>query len=387
MAGVAYHAPRCRKPAAQFALAYPYEDHVSDETRQRVVRRFAQLTTLHERQYVTPAHRDTLHLHEHFIANLVHPETYGVLDYGRLYADLPRLARQLEREFSLAPGGDFIYARDADERAARLEAAYTSRKPKMTRWARLSIGPDIENLFESLVYTWEDLHGFLGNRFGAIYEPTMRGGVIRDAFDGRYRVKASRVHPLLARARLEARLGPYNPAHAALAFSLENSYSHFLASLTLEPPPPELLRRFASAAAERSLASGGHRTRDEWRSDNADRQDQRDVFLSSWLTDLRRLDSIADPRVRTLARNALHVQTLAQYHELELRLLRDGAASRRIAVPRLRWSSWLLDQVRLGDEAALAYVHQIAPGAMRVRMHTLDRRFRATVAQPTEHVR
>ncbi|PIF12980.1 TraI/MobA(P) family conjugative relaxase [Janthinobacterium sp. 13] len=155
-------------------------------------------------QRISVVHHDTDNLHVHIAINKIHPSRYTIHQPYRDHATLGLLCAALEDEFGL----------QRDNHQARQTGA-ASRAMDMERHA------GIESLLGLVrrachaqmrdAASWQELHGVLLAHGLALRE---RGnGLVILADDGTA-VKASSVHRDCSRARLEARLGPFNPGPA-----------------------------------------------------------------------------------------------------------------------------------------------------------------------------
>lgn len=369
MEGTAFHAPQCRKPAVHLAISAAYEDHPTREQMEAISWTIADELEMRERQFVSLGHRDALHRHAHFVGNLVHPRTYQVLDYGLVYKRLYHLSRRIETQY-----GWRVATPPTDDREVAMRLSALTRRAWGPRlfgsWARLRLVAPVADLLASLTFTWDDLHIGLAATAGASYYPTVDGAVVRDAFDPRYYVKASHVHPELARNRLEVRLGPFRGA-PTLSYNYDASFTATVVRAPRVPMPADLRARFLRDVSAYADAFGANRA-DERQRDTAERHARRAALLRTWRDEHAALATIPDPALRELARHARQIVALRDYQESELQMLRDYRAQRRVRPPAPRWSAWVIEQARLGDPEAIAYIRAAVPDAYHIRTPDID---------------
>lgn len=359
MRGVAVHAPRCRKPALHISGAWAPEDKVTHEDVLRVVDMVVKEAKLQDHLWYAIGHRDTAHPHFHLIACLPHPESFKVLSVAQIFMALKRLARTIEKVFGLRSALDVS---TAEVNPAMVRGI--GEKPTFGRWARAIIGPLVERVVAKPNANWEELHGLLA-RSGVRYVPTMRGGILQDGWDPHYRIRGSRVHPLLSRRELENRIGPYEEPIDAFEIDRTAAYTTTIIEAGRPDRGPDTLRqRFIEACAD---AASQRRTPEEVAISRAHVRARRGVFRRRLDADLELLQELP-PVYRLIVVAARMLVYFKEQHDFELGLARERRAE-RMKRSTLRWRPWLIEQARGGDLESMTYLrdHGITVGGMELR--------------------
>ncbi|HEX6749064.1 MAG TPA: relaxase/mobilization nuclease domain-containing protein [Longimicrobium sp.] len=205
MAATARESVQTQKPVFHLSISFDPGDEVDRAAMRRVADEVLRDLGLADRQALIVAHRDTAHPHVHLAVNRVHPET------GRAWADsfskkrVEASLRRLEVEMGLrvVPGRlarvpELGQERAPAARAAHGDAAFAER-------VRAQAGPHLER-----AGSWAEVERGLAEH-GLALRMKGRGMVVTDR---RQEVKASDVHPLASRYRLEQRLGAYSDYRA-----------------------------------------------------------------------------------------------------------------------------------------------------------------------------
>ena len=226
MRALAQDAVRSRDPVVHYVLSWREGEHPSHAQVEEAMDLLTGEMQVTEHQALYGLHGDTDNVHLHAMVNRVHPETLAVVKINRGF-DLEALHRagariehaqgwRAERHarYRVNGQGEVERSPSADApRAARptqsqIDAELRTGEKSAARLAIETGGPLIEG-----ARSWEALHGALG-ALGMRYAPTGSGATVQV---GEVFVKASTVSRNATLARLEARLGPYEPAAPAPA--------------------------------------------------------------------------------------------------------------------------------------------------------------------------
>jgi Relaxase/Mobilisation nuclease domain/Large polyvalent protein-associated domain 7 len=140
-------------------------------------------------------------LHLHIAINKIHPTRYTIKNPYNDYKTLAKLCETLERDYGLEPDNHRAQRCRAENRAQDMERH--SGIESLLGWIQRECLGQLQN-----AKTWTELHHALSDNGLEIRE---RGnGLI--ITDGRTMVKASSVSRDLSKAKLEARLGAFEPA-------------------------------------------------------------------------------------------------------------------------------------------------------------------------------
>lgn len=195
--------PKATKPCAHLILSWAPEDRPTDEQMRAVTHKTLEFFEATEHQWLAISHRDTPHAHAHIVLNTVAPDGASALDLSCNFMRRRVFLRELEEEYGFASG---IERRVEPSMASAMMGCRT-----LARWARVVLSERLEHFFDQqeVPPTWAALHTMLAE-YGLLYQPTERGGVIRDvSADAPKPVRASSVHRLLGAGHLATALGPY----------------------------------------------------------------------------------------------------------------------------------------------------------------------------------
>jgi TraI-like middle domain/MobA/VirD2-like, nuclease domain/Large polyvalent protein-associated domain 7 len=153
-------------------------------------------------QRVSAIHFDTDNLHLHIAINKIHPTRYTIQNPYNDHKTLAQLCEQTERDYGLEPDNHRAQKRGAENRAQDMER-HAGIESLLGWIKRECIG--------QLQYTqsWAELHQVLRDN-GLEIRERANGLVITDGAGTV--VKASSVSRDLSKAKLEARLGAFQPA-------------------------------------------------------------------------------------------------------------------------------------------------------------------------------
>lgn len=230
MDDVARGCSRLRAPADyHLVISWPEGETPTNEQAFEAGRHALAALKMAEHQYVMAIHDDTGNRHLHIAVNRVNPDTLRAVSPFRDYLILDRAMREME----LAQGwshdrGPFVVHGDrvrlefkAQTHGLGLdEPAPTSQKAKdfqawmgaepFTVYVR-RIAEPLRELLAKETVTWAEIHAVFA-QFGTELQPKGTGLIVVDAHDPRTVAKASQVARFASRDRLEARLGPFEPA-------------------------------------------------------------------------------------------------------------------------------------------------------------------------------
>ncbi len=180
-------------------------------------------------QYVMAVHDDTGNRHLHVAVNRVNPDTLKAVSPFRDYLILDRAMREVELtqgwshdrgpyavhdgrvrlDFKEQSHGAGLDAPASVSQKARDLEAWMGAEP-FTIYVR-RIAEPLRELLAGDEVKWSDVHGVFA-RFGTELSVKGTGLLVVDANDPRTFAKASQVARFASRDRLEARLGPFEPA-------------------------------------------------------------------------------------------------------------------------------------------------------------------------------
>jgi hypothetical protein len=155
-----------------------------------------------EHQRVSAVHHDTDNLHMHIAINKIHPIRYTTHEPYYPHKKLARLCEKLEVEFSLERDNHIAHKVAAENRAQDMERH--AGVESLLGWVKRECAADMQ-----AAPSWEALHQVMRDNGLELRE---RGnGLVIQAVDG-LAVKASSIDRELSKARLEERLGIYEPS-------------------------------------------------------------------------------------------------------------------------------------------------------------------------------
>jgi TraI-like middle domain/MobA/VirD2-like, nuclease domain/Large polyvalent protein-associated domain 7 len=154
-----------------------------------------------EHQRVSAVHYDTDNLHLHIAINKIHPSRYTIHNPYNDHKTLAQLCETMERDYGLEPDNHRAQRRGAENRAQDMERH--AGIESLLGWIKRECLGQIQNAL-----TWAELHQVLRDNGLEICERA-NGLVITDG--GGTMVKASSLGRDLSKAKLEARLGAFEP--------------------------------------------------------------------------------------------------------------------------------------------------------------------------------
>ena len=176
-------------------------------TLQAIERRICEGLGYGEHQRVSTVHQDTDNLHLHIAINKIHPTRYTIHDPYRDHKTLGELCEKLEGEYRLQRDNHQAEKRGAENRADDMERH--AGIESLLGWIRRECLEPIQG-----ARSWAEMHQILREN-GLEIRERGNGLVIADAAGTM--VKASSVARDLSRAKLEARLGGFEPLPEWLA--------------------------------------------------------------------------------------------------------------------------------------------------------------------------
>ena len=321
------------------------EDKLTPEAFRRIEEAFAGTLGLSEHQRLCGVHKNTNNLHLHIAYNLIHPETFTTatsLHYD--YQKLAQTCRALEREFSLAEDSGAKREATAPElsisqRAAAMEAH--SGEQSFQSYA-LGLKDALVRRLDAAA-TWEEAHGILAG-YGMAIRP--RGnGLALVPLDGQGGLKASALDRSLSRTKLEKRFGAFaEPQGAARSAPEKQAYDR----KPKHPRSPErdrLYKDYQAALAEKIARIDAEKARTKA---------AHDALNEHW----RRMK--ADLCANTFSRRTRAVR-LRMMRDLHVKDVVGEKAGHKAAMAAIKadyawynWNTYLQDQVKKGNTAALA---------------------------------
>ena len=210
MRDTAAKSKRVEKPVYHLTISLAPEERLDREAMLKVVDQTLRDVGLDEHQALVVAHSDTRHRHVHVMLNRVHPVRHAAWDNGHDYARMERSLRRQEQELGLRLVPGRHYSTPGSERHQGAELSSGDRRFAQRTGDR-PFGDHVREVARADLKearSWGELHGRLAE-YGLHLEKRGRGLAFTD---GRQRVKASYVDRESSLARLEARLGKWEPA-------------------------------------------------------------------------------------------------------------------------------------------------------------------------------
>ena len=316
------------------------EARLTPEAFRDIEGRFAVVLELSEHQRHCAVHKNTGNLHLHIAYNLIHPERLTMREPFQDYRKRDRLCRELEREYGLAVdrGQEPEPKRlSLGDRAAQAEAH--SGQESFETYAKRHTGEILAAV--DAAKDWQTLHTSLA-RFGMEIKPHGNGLVVKDRH-GKQAVKASAVDRSLSMKKLEARFGPYSPAHGLEQIQAQSRYQ------------AEPLHR----ASERGNLFAEYRQGIEERKARLQAvKDREDAALAAireqWAAKRKEIEGMDIAK-----KNRRNLLSIARKHEAEaiarakLEQTPEREAVRR-DIPFTSWNGFLQHKAEQGSEVALA---------------------------------
>jgi hypothetical protein len=155
-----------------------------------------------EHQRVSAVHYDTDNLHLHIAINKIHPTRYTIQNPYNDHKTLAQICEKMERDYGLEPDNHRAQKRGAENRAQDMERH--AGIESLIGWIKRECLGQIQN-----AQSWAELHQVLRDNSLEVRQRA-NGLVITDSAG--IMVKASSLSRDLSKAKLEARLGAFEPA-------------------------------------------------------------------------------------------------------------------------------------------------------------------------------
>lgn len=324
-------------------------------------------------QYVAAIHRDTDNPHVHLMVNRVHPETYRAVYPDRDFYKLDRCMRELELKHGWAHsrGPYAVFERDGKkviDWASSDSKNTKERMPSSARDLEEAIGqesfytfarkarPAVAALLKKDAATWSELHAILGKNGLELREKGQGFGIYNLKDAEQTPIKASDLHELLGRKKLESRLGAYQAPEVAPAVV----WSYDKKAKPQRDPASREAARLERKSARTALleqyrtAKAGHAEQHAAELAKAtERYRQELAALASWSKrgrqDIR--EKVADKDLRQVAYGLRLVQLKQAKEEARANLVKAKQAARFVGK-----NEWIGELATQGDRAAIAYV-------------------------------
>lgn len=291
-----------------------------------------------EHQRISAAHHDTDNLHVHVAINKIHPTRLTMREPFLAYRTLAELCVTLENEYGLEPDNHQAKKRGAATWAADIE--HVAGVESLLDWVKRECLSQMQR-----AASWTELCRALHDN-GLVLRERGNGFVI-EASDGTM-VKASSVSRDLSKARLETRLGAFQPA-AGQAEQVKPRRRYQARPVGIRIDASALYAQYKtdqrSTADPRSVELLAARNRKNSEIDaakRAGRLKRATIKLMNGLGVSRRL-------LYSLASKALH----ERLQEINARYRKDRQAIYQ-GRQRYSWNDWLQHQAKTGNQQALA---------------------------------
>ena len=289
-----------------------------------------------EHERISVVHNDTDHLHIHMAINKIHPHSLNIAStYRDMYA-LEAACVELEARHDLQKTNHSLTDGNPQE-SIEVHAGLRSFKT----WAKQNMaGPLLDALPE--MRSWDQLHRAL-----AVYDVELKprgAGLVLSARSSRGFMAGSHMDRSLGKGRLEARLGPFEPASEEIAsLSAKIRYT----PSPLQPTRGTLWQEYQSLRQERSVARR-HMLADL----RTERQRSYSDFKGRHRLAFTKARSRFGRRRRKQAYERLRRQRTMEYSKLKLaHHLRRKVAMAHQSMPT--WTEFLVNRAVEGDELAL----------------------------------
>jgi Fe-S cluster biosynthesis and repair protein YggX len=195
-------------------IGFPAGETPSPEILRAIEERVCSALGYGEHQRVSAVHNDTDNLHIHIAINKIHPRRLTVHEPYRDYKILGEICAKLENEYDLQRVNHGARKQGAQNRADDME--HMAGVESLLGWIKREC---LDQIYGA--QTWSDLHELLRAN-GLEIRERGNGFVIGDKSGTN--VKASSIARDLSKTKLEARLGPFEPANEAPASSPAREY-------------------------------------------------------------------------------------------------------------------------------------------------------------------
>ena len=296
-------------------------------------------------QRVSVVHDDTDNLHLHIAINKIHPSRYTLHTPYNDHKTLGALCAELESCYGLEPDNHQARRRGSENRAADLECH--AGVESLLSWMR-------RECLDALLAapSWDALHRGLADH-GLTLQGRGNGLVIVDGSG--VRIKPSTVDRALSKGRLEARLGPFQPAGIGSRNSGQQAVSSRLPRRY--EPRPARMRIDTSALFARYQSEQQRRG-----TDRADALGRAKARKSAAIEAAQRSATVKRAAIRLMVepgtvKKLLYVQATQTLKD-ETRRIHQAYLQERQGISerctRLAWADWLRREATAGDKEALA---------------------------------
>ncbi len=333
-------------------------------------------------QYVAAVHRDTDNPHLHLMVNRVNPETYLAIYPDRDFYKLDRCMRQLELAQGWAhdKGPYAVFERDGKkviDWASSDSKNTKERMPSSARDLEEAIGqesfytfarkarPTVAALLKKDAATWSELHALLGRNGLELREKGQGFGIYNLKDAEQTPIKASDLHELLGRKKLESRLGAYQAPEVASAVV----WSYDKKAKPQRDPTSRAAARVKRKNARTALieqyrtAKAGHAEQHAAELAKATERYRQDLAaLASWSKRGRQeiREKVADKDLRQVAYGLRLVQLKQAKEEARANLVKAKQAARFTDK-----NEWIGELAKQGDRAAIAYMRGLYYSELR----------------------
>ncbi|WP_343675912.1 TraI/MobA(P) family conjugative relaxase [Paraburkholderia heleia] len=373
MRAVANRSARVRDPVFHFVISW--RDGEQPDSAQAFEAGHVALDALgmptDEHQHVFALHRDTDNVHLHVVVNRVNLETGRAMHPGLSYLKLDRCMRELElrQGWQHDRGPYVVVERDGQPVIERDRAHRQEKESRPARARDMEAFAGMESLatyiqgeakrdvlavLKESGATWQDVHEALAKHG---LELRIRGqglGIHAKHRDDLTPVKASSLHELLGKGRLEKRLGPWaEPARMIRVSDAERRY------LERETDDVRTVRREQRARLRADLRARYDRHHEQQRREyDAARRQMRTRHQAEYRALLER-HRIVRGQVRNSGLPAIERKAAYSISAFErardLEILREQQSEERANLVRpLTYREWVEMMARQGDEAAIA---------------------------------
>ncbi|MDS4071295.1 MAG: TraI/MobA(P) family conjugative relaxase [Candidatus Competibacter sp.] len=309
-------------------------------TLQAIERRICDGLGYGEHQRVSTVHHDTDNLHLHIAINKIHPTRYTIHDPYRDHKTLGELCEKLEGEYGLQRDNHQAQKRGAENRADDMERH--AGIESLLGWIQRECLEQIHG-----ARSWAEMQQVLRDN-GLEIREWGNGLVISDAAGTM--VKASSVARELSRAKLEARLGRFEPSPERLATQADQPTRQY------EPRPVRTRADTVELYARYRAEQQGHGAARTVQWTQARDRKSRLIEAAKRSGRLKRaaIKLMGSP---ALSRKALYTLTSRTLKD-EINKINQQYRKERQAIHekcrRQAWADWLRRQATEGDSEALA---------------------------------
>lgn len=381
MYSVAQKNLRVEDPVLHYMISWPENERPPVRDMLAAARETLEALGLIEHQYVIAIHVNTDNLHAHVEVNRVHPVTYKSkhLEWSR--KTLHEAARNIEIKYGWAHDKGLygvievngkkvvVPTNDADEatklRSAKANAfeAWSGRESFET-WCKTVPAPVLrKSLDDASLSSWDDLHNLLWRHS---IELQFVGGGYRvvthsDSDDKPVSIALSKAFRFLKPKELEVKFGSFIPFDStAIVVQREKTYKR--------DPLKRLLRKEERRAARDELFKRYQIERDEIQG-NASflKAIAKREAMAHWNAGLAKIKDDYASRRQKLQKDTAVPNAHKQLFYAQYKLAREQDVDRLKAeckairgkfaegiTPRVSWRSWIEEQAKNGDQAAIS---------------------------------